>query len=81
MTQVQGKIGGKKIPNIIKKLNKALGPKAKSEKLWDILFVSELKDNIGIHNITGMAANINKNEANINKNTDEIEKYHPKISK
>ena len=65
-----------KIPKLIKKLNKALGLKPNSEKIWDILFVSDLKDNM-----TGMAANINTNEANINKNMVEIRKHHPKISK
>ena len=65
LTRVQGK----KIPGIIKKLNKAFGLNAKSEKLWDILLVSDLKENM-----TDMAANINKNMM-------EIENLQPKISK
>ena len=65
MTRVQGK----KIPGIIKKLNKAFGLNGKSEKLWDILLVSDLKENM-----TDMAANINKNMM-------EIENLQPKISK
>ena len=41
LTNVQGKIRGKKIPWIIKKLNRALGLKRNSEKVWDILSISE----------------------------------------
>ena len=54
----------------VKKLNKTLGLKPKSEKIWDILFVSDLKRNMtGIAtNITGLAANITEMAANINKN-------------
>ena len=46
VTQVQGKVPGKKIPWVIKKLNKALGLGRKSKKVWDILSISENTANI-----------------------------------
>ena len=41
LTKVQGKVRGKNIPWIIKKLNKALGLERNSEKVWDILSISD----------------------------------------
>ena len=41
VTQLHGKVRDKKIPWIIKKLNKALGLERKSKKVWDILSISE----------------------------------------
>ena len=49
MTEVQGKVRGKKIPWIIKKLNKALGLGRKSKKVWDILSISDNTANIKKH--------------------------------
>ena len=46
LTKVQGKIQGKKIPSVIKKLNKALGLEKNSEKMWDILSISDNAANI-----------------------------------
>ena len=46
LTKVQGKIQGKKIPSVIKKLNKALGLEKNSEKVWDILSISDNAANI-----------------------------------
>ena len=46
LTKVKGKIQGKKIPSIIKKLNKALGLERNSEKVWDILSISDNAANI-----------------------------------
>ena len=46
VTQVHGKVRGKKIPWIIKQLNKALGLGRKSKKVWDILSISENAANI-----------------------------------
>ena len=46
MTKIQGKSQGKKIPWIIKKLNRALGLKRNSEKVWDILSISKNSANI-----------------------------------
>ena len=46
VTQVHGKVQGKKIPWIIKQLNKALGLGHKSKKVWDILSISENAANI-----------------------------------
>ena len=40
------KVQGKKIPSIIKKLNKALGLEKNSEKVWDILSISDNAANI-----------------------------------
>ena len=41
VTQLHGKVRNKKIPWIIKKINKALGLERKSKKVWDILSISE----------------------------------------
>ena len=46
VTQLHGKVRDKKIPWIIKKLNKALGLERKSKKVWDILSISENVANI-----------------------------------
>ena len=46
LTKVQGKIRGKKNPWIIRKLNKALGLRTKSKKVWDILSISDNTANI-----------------------------------
>jgi hypothetical protein len=46
LTEVQGKVRGKKIPWVIKKLNKALGLGRKSKKVWDILSISDNTANI-----------------------------------
>ena len=46
LTKVKGKIQGKKIPSVIKKLNKALGLEKNSEKVWDILSISDNAANI-----------------------------------
>ena len=44
--KVSGKIGAKKNPWIIRKLNKALGLGRKSKKVWDILSISDNTANI-----------------------------------
>ena len=44
--KVQGNIGVKKNPWIIRQLNKALGLGRKSKKVWDILFISDNTANI-----------------------------------
>ena len=44
--KVHGKIGVKKNPWIIRKLNKALGLGRKSKKVWDILSISDNRANI-----------------------------------
>ena len=59
------KVEGKKVPGFIKKFNKFLGLPPKSDRILDILFIS---DNV---------ANINNNEGNIAKNMADIRKYHP----
>ena len=46
LTKVEGKNQGKKIPWIIKQLNKALGLGRNSKKVWDILSISENTANI-----------------------------------
>ena len=46
LTKVEGKIGRKKNPWIIRKLNKALGLGRKSKKVWDILSISDNTANI-----------------------------------
>ena len=46
VTQVLGKVQGKKNPWIIRQLNKALGLGRKSKKVWDILSISENTANI-----------------------------------
>ena len=62
------KVQGRKIPGFIKKLNRALGLPSKSERVWDILFISDLK-----LNVTENAENINNNGENINTNTENID--------
>ena len=46
VTQVLGKVQGKKNPWIIRQLNKALGLGRKSKKVWDILSISDNTANI-----------------------------------
>ena len=58
-------VEGKKVPSFIKKFNKFLGLPPKSDRILDILLIS---DNV---------ANINNNEGNIAKNMVDIRKYHP----
>ena len=36
----------KKVPKVIKKLNKALGLSAKSEVVWDILSIDDIADEV-----------------------------------
>ena len=59
------KVGGKKVPDFIKKFNKFLGLPSKSDKILDILKIS------------GIEEQINNNEGNIEKNMADIAKYHP----
>ena len=73
------KVQGRKIPGFIKKLNRALGLPSKSEKVWDLLFISELKFNVteNAENINKNAENINNNAESIDNNMADIRKYHP----
>ena len=56
---------GKKVPKVIKSLNKALGLPAKSKVVWDILTIEDLDNEIeGIDN-------------EVEDNAAKIEMYHP----
>ena len=79
-------VEGKKIPGLIKKLNKFLGLPPKSEKVMDILSISgntaKINENAG--SIDANAGSINNNAGtigeitgNIAKNTADIARYHP----
>ena len=86
-------VEGKKIPGLIKKLNKFLGLPPKSEKVMDILSISgntaKINENAG--SINANAGSINDNAGSINdnagtigeitgniaKNTADIARYHP----
>ena len=46
----------RKVPNLLKKINKALGLPKTSEKLWDILLISQVEENVadlndGLNNV------------------------------
>ena len=86
-------VEGKKIPGLIKKLNKFLGLPPKSEKVMDILSISgntaKINENAGSINtnagsindnsesINNITGTISKNTGNIAKNTADIARYHP----
>ena len=86
-------VEGKKIPGLIKKLNKFLGLPPKSEKVMDILSISgntaKINENAGsidanTGSINDNAGSINDNAGtigeitgNIAKNTADIARYHP----
>ena len=86
-------VEGKKIPGLIKKLNKFLGLPPKSEKVMDILSISgntaKINDNAGSINanagsindnsesINNITGTISENTGNIAKNTADIDRYHP----
>ena len=86
-------VEGKKIPGLIKKLNKFLGLPPKSEKVMDILSISgntaKINDNAGSINanagsindnsesINNITGTISENTGNIAKNTADIARYHP----
>ena len=69
------KVGGKKVPDFIKKFNKFLGLPSKSDKILDILKISGIEKKI--NKISGIREKINNNEGNIEKNMADIAKYHP----
>ena len=82
-------VEGKKIPGLIKKLNKFLGLPPKSEKVMDILSISgntaKINDNAGSINanagsINDNAGNINDNAGNINVNSESINNITGTIS-
>ena len=72
-------VEGKKIPGLIKKLNKFLGLPPKSEKVMDILSISgytaKINENAG--SINDIAGTIGEITGNIAKNTADIDRYHP----
>ena len=75
MTKVHGKVQREKIPRIIAKLNKALGLKRKSQKIWDILSISDHAEKI-----SNNAASINKMSNTMGNTMAAIAKYHPETS-
>ena len=64
-----------KIPRIIAKLNKALGLKRKSQKIWDTLSISDHAEKI-----SNNAASIKRISNTIGNTVAAIAKYHPETS-
>ena len=62
------------MPNLLKKINKALGLPKKSEKLWDILSISDINTKVE-ENMVDIAENAkNTNEiTSLNERVDQLE--------
>ena len=59
------------MPNLLKKINKALGLPKKSEKLWDILSISDINTKVE-ENMVDIAINTNK-ITSLNERVDQLE--------
>ena len=69
------------MPNLLKKINKALGLPKKSEKLWDILSISDINTKVE-ENMVDIAENvvdIAENVVDIAKNTNEITSLNERV--
>ena len=66
------------VPNLLKKINKALGLPKKSEKLWDILYISDINSKVEeivvdiAENVVDIANNT-KEITNLNERVDQLE--------
>ena len=66
------------MPNLLKKINKALGLPKKSEKLWDILSISDINTKVEenmvdiAENVVDIAINTNK-ITSLNERVDQLE--------
>ena len=62
------------MPDLLKKINKALGLPKKSEKLWDILSISDINSKVE-ENMVDIAENV----VDITKNTNEITSLNERV--
>ena len=60
------------MPNLLKKINKALGLPKKSEKLWDILYISDINTKVD-EIVVDVAENVVEEITNLNERVDQLE--------